>query len=98
MPPRSWRARTMLAAALLLAFPAAAAPLPALADGAPVQLPACSFTLSDPIFQKWSQGGGQGGRLGCPSEKEIPISQTPGGATGRQANFAGGASILWQAS
>ncbi|HWA62968.1 MAG TPA: hypothetical protein VG939_16425, partial [Caulobacteraceae bacterium] len=91
---------------LAAALPAALAVAGALAD-APAALgqpapadtvPACGTPLSGPIFQKWTEAGGQSGRLGCPSGKEERISPGPSGSSGRKADFSGGAAIVWHAS
>jgi hypothetical protein len=90
--------RAALASLALAVFIQAFTGGAARADAAPEKVSACDFALTGPVYEKWTAAGGQGGRLGCPSEKEIPIAHTPSGATGVQANFSGGASILWHAS
>jgi uncharacterized protein with LGFP repeats len=83
---------------LLAAFGAAwllSAPVAARADAPIDGVPACGFTLSGPIFQKWNDAGGETSRLGCPAAREHPTAPSPAGSTGRQADFAGGATILW---
>ena len=106
MPPvsrpagsRTTAAATLAIALALSAWLAALSPAPARADDAPAQLPACGFTLTDPIFQKWTADGGEAGRHGLPGREGASTSSTAAsGATGVQANFTGGASILWQTS
>lgn len=58
---------------------------------------ACGFALGSGIYAKWTSLGGQNGMLGCPVSNEIEAGASPGGTTGRFAEFSGGDGgyIIW---
>jgi len=59
--------------------------------------PACGYAPSDPVMAKWTDTGGAGGRLGCPTAREAASPPSPVGTRSREMTFGGGA-ILWHAS
>ncbi len=50
----------------------------------------CGQTVSAAIFRKWSDLGGQDGRLGCPIDQENEAPASPQGSVGRWIQFARG--------
>jgi hypothetical protein len=58
---------------------------------------ACNISLSDPIYDKWIQMGGENGRLKCPVDSESAAPPSPLGTTGRWVRFSAGDGgyIVW---
>jgi hypothetical protein len=61
---------------------------------------ACNTPLSDPIYDKWIQMGGENGRLKCPVDSESDAPTSPLGTTGRWVRFSAGDGgyIVWHES
>src|SRR5262245_48508260 len=58
----------------------------------------CGQTVSPAIFRKWTDVGGETGKLGCPINQETDAPASPQGSVGRWIQFAkgdGGYLILW---
>ena len=51
---------------------------------------ACGHTINSALYDKWSQMGGETGRLGCPITEETEAPTSPQGSTGRWIQFAKG--------
>lgn len=49
---------------------------------------ACSHSVSPALYRKWSETGGETGKLGCPSTDETEAPASPLGSTGRWIQFA----------
>ena len=50
----------------------------------------CGQTVSTAIFRKWTEMGGETGKLGCPINQETEAPPSPEGSTGRWIQFAKG--------
>jgi LGFP repeat len=50
----------------------------------------CGHTVSSAMFEKWTQLGGESGKLGCPINQETEAPASPQGSTGRWIQFAKG--------
>src|SRR4051812_27403013 len=50
----------------------------------------CKQTVSPAIFQKWTEMGGENGRLGCPINTQTEAPPSPQGSFGRWIQFAKG--------
>jgi hypothetical protein len=50
----------------------------------------CGQTVSDAILNKWTEMGGETGKLGCPINQETEAPTSPQGTTGRWIQFAKG--------
>lgn len=100
-PTHAWLCAAAAILSLLLTLSPAAAQ-PAKPQAIDPGGAACGFDLSGPIFAKWNDLLGLGGRLGCPTAKEGQTLTSPYGARGRMATFAGrdklGAAIVWHES
>jgi hypothetical protein len=61
---------------------------------------ACNISLSDPIYDKWIELGGENGRLKCPVESESDAPTSPLGTKGRWVRFSegDGGYIVWHQS
>ena len=61
---------------------------------------ACNTSLSDPIYDKWTEMGGEDGRLKCPVDSESAAPTSPLGTTGRWVRFSAGDGgyIVWHQS
>lgn len=58
----------------------------------------CGQTVSLAMFEKWTQLGGETGKLGCPINQQTEAPASPQGSTGRWIQFAkgdGGYLIEW---
>ena len=58
----------------------------------------CGRTVSAALFDKWTEMGGENGKLGCPINQQTEAPTSPQGATGRWIQFAkgdGGYLIEW---
>lgn len=51
---------------------------------------ACGVSLAPALFDKWTESGGEDGRLKCPSSSETDAPPSPEGTTGRWVRFAAG--------
>jgi hypothetical protein len=61
---------------------------------------ACNIPLSDPIYDKWIEMGGENGRLKCPIDSESTAPTSPLGTSGRWVRFGegDGGYIVWHQS
>jgi uncharacterized protein with LGFP repeats len=50
----------------------------------------CGQTVSVPLFEKWTEMGGETGKLGCPINDETVAPTSPFGTVGRWMQFAKG--------
>ncbi len=101
MIDKAWT-RTALAAVLLACIlttsgPASAQPAPAAAlaqsGGAD-----CGGGLSEPVGGAWRDMGGEAGRLGCPTQREMATSTSPRGSAARAAVFGLNGEIILHVS
>lgn len=61
----------------------------------------CGQTVSTALFDKWTEMGGETGKLGCPINQQTEAPTSPQGSTGRWIQFAkgdGGYLIEWTRS
>jgi len=72
-------------------------PTTTIPSSAPGGQSACGFNLGSGIFQKWTQMGGQGSFLGCPTTNEMEARTSQNGTTGLYTEFGGGDGgyIIW---
>jgi len=56
----------------------------------PTNATMCGQTVSEAILNKWTEMGGEAGKLGCPINQETEAPTSPAGTTGRWIQFAKG--------